>query len=599
MSKSLNSNLLFAGAGAGYVGMAGLALSLAGSFVAEVPETPHSTISFEVEAPAVAPGGVAALANKGEGAVFGLGRTAHAEEIAAWDVDVRPGGQGLPVGSGNAIDGEEVFAEYCAACHGDFAEGVDNWPVLAGGFDSLADEDPVKTVGSYWPYLSTVWDYVHRSMPFGGAGTLSADETYDIVAYILYSNDLIDDDFELSNETFLEVEMPNAGGFIVDDRAETEYAIWTGEPCMENCKDGAPEITRQASRVNVTPGQDMTPEAMAATKAAAEAQLAAANAAAGSGAVYGLGRTAHGAEIAAWDVDVRPDGTGLPEGSGNAIDGEEVFAEYCAACHGDFAEGVDNWPVLAGGFDSLADEDPVKTVGSYWPYLSTVWDYVNRSMPFGGAGTLTADETYDIVAYILYSNDLIEDDFELSRETFLDVEMPNAGGFIVDDRPETEYAIWSGEPCMENCRESAPQITKRATLINVTPGQDHSPEAKAENAVPASASAADDGSVLLAKGEKVFKKCASCHKIGDGAKHKTGPQLTGIMGLGVGTQDGFKYSGALADAGAAGQVWDEDTMRAFLANPKATFKGTKMAFAGLKKDGDLDAIVAYLKSFGE
>ena len=90
-------------------------------------------------------------------AAMNIGRTALPEEIAAWDVDVLPDGRGLPVGSGDVLTGEEVFVDRCASCHGDFAEGVDNWPVLAGGFDTLGDEDPVKTVGSYWPYLSTSW----------------------------------------------------------------------------------------------------------------------------------------------------------------------------------------------------------------------------------------------------------------------------------------------------------------------------------------------------------------------------------------------------------------------------------------------------------
>ena len=124
---------------------------------------------------------------------------------------------------------------------------------------------------------------------------------------------------------------------------------------------------------------------------------------------FGLGRPALPEEIAAWDVDIRPDGTGLPRGRGDVATGEEVFTEHCSACHGDFAEGVDNWPELAGGQGTLADEDPVKTVGSYWPYLATVWDYVNRSMPYGAAQTLTSDQIYAIVAYILYSNDLVDE----------------------------------------------------------------------------------------------------------------------------------------------------------------------------------------------
>ena len=82
---------------------------------------------------------------------LGLGRAALPEEIAAWDLDISPDGTGLPVGSGNVLDGEEIFAEACAMCHGDFAEGVDNWPKLAGGMDTLNHDDPLKTVGSYWP----------------------------------------------------------------------------------------------------------------------------------------------------------------------------------------------------------------------------------------------------------------------------------------------------------------------------------------------------------------------------------------------------------------------------------------------------------------
>jgi cytochrome c len=181
----------------------------------------------------------------------------------------------------------------------------------------------------------------------------------------------------------------------------------------------------------------------------------------------GLGRPALPEEIAAWDLDVRPDGTGLPAGSGDVWTGDELFGEHCAVCHGDFAEGIDNWPKLAGGMGTLNHEDPLKTVGSYWPYLSTTWDYVNRSMPFGNAQSLEPDEVYAIVAYILYSNNLVDEDFVLSNETFLDVEMPNANGFIIDDRTTTE-AHFVTEPCMENCKEEV-EITMRARVLDVTP----------------------------------------------------------------------------------------------------------------------------------
>jgi len=342
---------------------------------------------------------------------------------------------------------------------------------------------------------------------------------------------------------------------------------------------------------------------------------------------YGIGRPAHPQEVAAWDVDVLPDGRGLPEGSGDVWTGEEVFIDYCASCHGDFAEGVDNWPVLAGGFDTLGDKDPVKTVGSYWPYLSTVWDYVHRSMPFGGAGTLTADETYAIVAYILYSNDLVDDDFVLSHETFGDVEMYNADGFIVDDRADTEYAEWRTEPCMENCKDEV-QITMRSVFLVETPPEGGSnsvmnpakvdglpsftadgpsfipaaapkPAAKPAPVVEETQAAVTDDEAMLKHGEKVFKKCAACHAVGEGAKNKVGPQLNGVMGRTMGAVDGFIYSDGFEAANADGRTWTAEEMAAFLAKPKSYMKGTKMAFAGLKKDEDLAAITAYLASFAE
>jgi cytochrome c len=382
-----------------------------------------------------------------------------------------------------------------------------------------------------------------------------------------------------------------------------------------------PESPRMMAALPAPIPEPEKPVETAAAPVAAGGLIAAANASSepGAGLRFGLGREALPEEIAAWDVDIRPDGTGLPEGSGNAFDGEEIFEEACAVCHGSFAEGVDNWPKLAGGDGTLADEDPLKTVGSYWPYLSTVWDYVNRSMPFGAAQTLSNDDVYAITAYILYSNDIIDDEFELSKETFLDVEMPNAGGFIVDDRAETEYSIWRTEPCMENCKEGEVQITMRATVLDVTPdeegGEDHAAmeatetateetvevaaaettEEAAEAEVVEVAAAAVDPA-LIAAGEKVFKKCKACHQVGDGAKNRSGPQLNGILGRAIGGVDGFKYSKTMAGMGGE---WDAETLAAFLADPRGYVKGTKMSFAGLKKDEDIAAVTAYLSTFAE
>ncbi|MFD1341879.1 c-type cytochrome [Litorisediminicola beolgyonensis] len=372
------------------------------------------------------------------------------------------------------------------------------------------------------------------------------------------------------------------------------------------------------------PAPSSPPVAAQTSEAPAEGLLVAAAQAdeGGSGAKFGIGREALPEEIDAWDVNIMPNGEGLPEGSGSVADGEGLFSENCAVCHGEFAEGIGNWPELAGGEGTLADKDPVKTVGSYWPYLSTAWDYVHRSMPFGNAQSLSDDEVYAIVAYILYSNFIVDDEFVLSNENFLEVEMPNADGFIVDDRAETEYPMWRAEPCMENCKDEV-KITMKATVLDVTPEEEGTvaealTEAKAEleeagsdsegsETVEASAeetadteAPAEDISApdpeLVAAGEKVFRKCSACHKVGEGAKNGSGPQLNGIVGREVGGVDGFNYSGTLADHGG---VWDEALLAEFLADPRGTMSGTKMAFAGLRKEEDRAAVIAYLKSVGE
>lgn len=189
--------------------------------------------------------------------VFHLGREALPEEIAAWDIDIRPDGMGLPQGSGTVADGEVLFTEQCSVCHGVFGEGTGRWPVLAGGFDSLTAERPEKTVGSYWPYLSTVYDYVRRSMPFGNARSLTDDDVYALTAYLLYLNDIVtDEEFELSDENFTEIDMPNAENFFFDDRESEAHYAEKQEPCMTDCKPGPVEITMRARVLDVTPGSD-------------------------------------------------------------------------------------------------------------------------------------------------------------------------------------------------------------------------------------------------------------------------------------------------------------------------------------------------------
>lgn len=329
----------------------------------------------------------------------------------------------------------------------------------------------------------------------------------------------------------------------------------------------------------------------------------------------GLGRPALPEEIAAWDVAVMPDGRGLPAGSGNVYDGEDLWIDHCAACHGDFAEGAGAWPAIVGGRGTLTAMRPLKTVESYWPYLSTVWDYIHRSMPFGAAQTLEVDEVYAITAYILYSAGLVDDDFELSRENFTEIRLPNEGGFYIDNRAEVEFPIFTQEPCMTDCADPM-TVVARARDLNVTP---EFPVIRnlytedllipADGDLPDEASAAPDPEPeeeavqlasldpeLVAAGEAAWRQCRACHNLGEGARNGTGPALNDIVNAAAAGVDGFRYSPAFTEAAENGLVWDAATLDAFLENPAGLIPRNRMSFRGVRSAEERAALIAYLKS---
>ncbi|HEX2536392.1 MAG TPA: cytochrome c [Chitinophagaceae bacterium] len=143
---------------------------------------------------------------------FGWGRPAEAKQIAAWDQDVRPDGKGLPPGSGTVPDGRRLYAAKCASCHG--ATGVE------GPYSHLVSSDTsrAKTIGNYWPYATTVFDYIKRAMPFTAPGSLTDEEVYQLTAYLLYANGLIDSGRVIDARTLPAVAMPARKLFVPDDR---------------------------------------------------------------------------------------------------------------------------------------------------------------------------------------------------------------------------------------------------------------------------------------------------------------------------------------------------------------------------------------------
>jgi cytochrome c len=179
---------------------------------------------------------------------------------------------------------------------------------------------------------------------------------------------------------------------------------------------------------------------------------------------FGYGAKATKKEIAGWDIDVRPDGKGLPPGHGSVEKGGDIFQQQCAACHGAFGEGEGRYPKLAGGFGTLTDVRPDKTVGSYWPYATTLWSYVHKAMPFYAPESLTPNQTYAIVAYILNLNNIVPSSFVANKKNLPQVRMPNRNGFYrPDPRPDTHNPV-----CLHSCRTNV-KITSSAAGKNLTP----------------------------------------------------------------------------------------------------------------------------------
>ncbi len=151
---------------------------------------------------------------------------------------------------------------------------------------------------------------------------------------------------------------------------------------------------------------------------------------------YGFGKPVSPDEARKRDITIFADGRGLPPGKGDAKTGAAIYASKCAECHNDRGEGRENqYPALVGGIGSLATPKPRKSVGSYWPYTTTLWDHIYRAMPFDHPRSLKVDEVYAVTAFVLYLNGIVAEGQELNEKSLPLVKMPNRDGFIPETRP--------------------------------------------------------------------------------------------------------------------------------------------------------------------
>jgi S-disulfanyl-L-cysteine oxidoreductase SoxD len=227
---------------------------------------------------------------------------------------------------------------------------------------------------------------------------------------------------------------------------------------------------------------------------------------------YGFGKPATTQEIAGWDIDVRPDGTGLPKGRGSVAQGQALYDEKCASCHGTFGES-NSYLQIAGGVGSLATDQPVRTTGSKLNYATTLWDYINRAMPFNAPQTLQPDEVYALTAYVLNLNDIVPADAVLDADSLPNVKMPNRGGFTTDHgfmrrggKPDTHNV-----PCMKDCA----QVVRLSSEMPDYARDQHGNLAEQARAVGAAGATAKAGAGNIKTGFELAKaaSCTACHGV--------------------------------------------------------------------------------------
>ena len=224
---------------------------------------------------------------------------------------------------------------------------------------------------------------------------------------------------------------------------------------------------------------------------------------------YGFGKPATPREIAGWNIDVRPDGTGLPPGRGSVAQGQAIYDDKCASCHGTFGES-NSYLQIAGGVGSLKTDQPIRTTGSKLNYATTLWDYINRAMPFTAPQTLTPDEVYALTAYVLNLNDILPVDAVLDQSSLPKVVMPNRDGFTTnhgfmtrDGKPDTHNTA-----CMTNCVREVKLSSEMPDYARDQHGNLGEQQRVVGGTAVAKAAAARSG-LDLAKGAG----CTACHAL--------------------------------------------------------------------------------------
>jgi len=349
---------------------------------------------------------------------FNLGKEASNKIISNLDISINVKGSNLPIGSGTALDGEKIFNTKCISCHHDKDIGRQEQMFIPYNLENTSI--PISTD---WSFSFTLFDYIRKTMPYNSPQTLTNEETYSLTAYLLYKMDIIQAEYKIDQYSLPKVLMPKKNHYINNWIKQKDFLTKTSYKKdnsfffkIRNYFSSSPKLSTW-SKANLNQTQNIE-------------------------------------KINIQDISIDPYGENLPLGSGTAEIGEKIYQSKCLSCHGIEGEaqvlsreieslrGGTNmakrivFPSLSGGLGTLNTEIPVRTVGSLWPYSTTLFDYIRRAMPYYNPQSLTNDEVYAVTAYVLYINKIVNKNELLDSQTLAKIKMPNRGGFLDQWGPE-------------------------------------------------------------------------------------------------------------------------------------------------------------------
>ena len=349
----------------------------------------------------------ASLANSEDSISFSFGKEIDSALISRQDITIDALGNNLPEGNGNALIGEKIFLNKCVSCH--LEKEFFNTKIL------LNDNIKSIPINLDWPYPKTLFDYIRKAMPYNKPQSLTSNETYSLAAYLLYKNETLKYEEVLNKETLININSNN--NIFLEKWDQDKSNIMSISKHTNSLFSNLSNIFKNKEEKLNWYTNDIT----------------------NSEIEY---------KITNQDISISPTSINLPQGNGTAEIGEKIYQQKCLSCHGtsgiaevlsqeiESLRGTQNamkiiaFASLSGGLGSLNSEMPIRSVGSFWPHASTLFDYIRRAMPYFDPQSLTNDEVYAVTAYVLFINNIINKEDDLNAETLQNINMPNKAGFV-------------------------------------------------------------------------------------------------------------------------------------------------------------------------